>query len=99
MLYYFWKYLSVRFGLPGAGVLDYVTVRAIIAIIFSLVISVWFGNFFIDIAKLFENWSKKFIEMRINRRIFLRKRLFKEYNQFGHLIYILLLYVSKHLQI
>lgn len=51
MLYYFWKYLSVRFGLPGAGVLDYVTVRAIIAIIFSLVISVWFGNFFIDLMK------------------------------------------------
>ncbi len=51
MLYYFWKYLSVRFGLPGAGVLDYVTVRAIIAIIFSLVISVWFGNFFIDFMK------------------------------------------------
>lgn len=51
MLYYFWKYLSLRFGLPGAGVLDYVTVRAIIAIIFSLVISVWFGNFFIDFMK------------------------------------------------
>lgn len=51
MLYYLWKYLSVRFGLPGAGVLDYVTVRAIIAIIFSLVISVWFGNFFIDFMK------------------------------------------------
>ena len=51
MIYYFWKYLSVRFGLPGAGVLDYVTVRAIIAIIFSLVISVWFGNYFIDVMK------------------------------------------------
>ena len=51
MLYYLWKYLSVKFGLPGAGVLDYVTVRAIIAIIISLVISVWFGNFFIDFMK------------------------------------------------
>ena len=51
MLYYIWKYLSVRFSLPGAGVMEYVTVRAIIAIIASLVISVWFGNFFIDFMK------------------------------------------------
>ena len=51
MIYYLWKYLSLRFGLPGAGVMEYVTVRAIIAIIASLVISVWFGNFFIDFMK------------------------------------------------
>ena len=51
MLYYFWKYISVKYGLPGAGLLDYVTVRAIIAIILSLVISIWFGNFFIDFMK------------------------------------------------
>ena len=51
MLYYFWRYLSLRFNLPGAGVLEYVTVRAIIAIIVSLIISVWFGNFFIDLMK------------------------------------------------
>ena len=51
MLYYLWKYLSVKYSLPGGGVLDYVTVRAIIAIIISLVISVWFGNFFIDFMK------------------------------------------------
>ncbi|MBO4574889.1 MAG: phospho-N-acetylmuramoyl-pentapeptide-transferase [Bacteroidales bacterium] len=51
MLYYLWRFLSVRFGLPGAGVLEYVTVRAIIAIILSLVISIWFGNFFIDFMK------------------------------------------------
>ena len=51
MLYYIWKYLSLHYNLPGAGVLEYVTVRAIIAIIFSLVISVWLGNFFIDFMK------------------------------------------------
>ena len=51
MLYYLWRFLSVRLGLPGAGVLEYVTVRAIIAIILSLVISIWFGNFFIDFMK------------------------------------------------
>lgn len=51
MLYYLASYLRERFSLPGFGVLEYVTVRAIIAIIFSLVISVWFGNFFIDFMK------------------------------------------------
>lgn len=51
MLYYLWKYLSVRFGLPGAGVLDYVTVRAIVAIIISLVVSIWLGKVFIRFMK------------------------------------------------
>ena len=51
MLYYLATYLRERYNLPGFGVLEYVTVRAIIAIIVSLVISVWFGNFFIDFMK------------------------------------------------
>ncbi len=51
MLYYLANYLRETFDLPGFGVLEYVTVRSIIAIIFSLVISVWFGNFFIDFMK------------------------------------------------
>ncbi|MBO2522352.1 MAG: phospho-N-acetylmuramoyl-pentapeptide-transferase [Bacteroidetes bacterium] len=51
MLYYLATYLRERFNLPGFGILEYVTVRAIIAIIVSLVISVWFGNFFIDYMK------------------------------------------------
>ena len=51
MLYYIWKYLSLRFGLPGAGVLDYITVRAIIAIIVSLFFSIWFGKRFIAYMK------------------------------------------------
>lgn len=51
MLYYLANYLHKTFDLPGSGVFGYVTVRAIIAIIFSLVISVWLGNFFIDFMK------------------------------------------------
>ena len=47
MIYYFWKYLSLKFGLPGAGVLEYVTVRTIIAIILALFISIWFGKWYI----------------------------------------------------
>ena len=51
MFYYLLRFLDGRFDIPGAGVLQYVTVRAILAIILSLVISVWFGNFFIDYMK------------------------------------------------
>jgi len=51
MLYYLWNYLSETLDLPGAGVLNYVTVRAILAIIVSLVISIWFGKAFIKFMK------------------------------------------------
>lgn len=51
MLYYLWNYLSETLNLPGAGVLNYVTVRAILAIIASLVISIWFGKAFIKFMK------------------------------------------------
>lgn len=51
MLYYLVNYLNGRFNLPGFGVLEYVTVRAILAIIFSLFFSIWFGKRFIGYMK------------------------------------------------
>ena len=51
MLYYLVNYLNGRFSLPGFGVLEYVTVRAILAIIFSLFFSIWFGKRFIRYMK------------------------------------------------
>ena len=51
MLYYLVHYLNGRFSLPGFGVLEYVTVRAILAIIFSLFFSIWFGKRFIRFMK------------------------------------------------
>ena len=50
MLYYLFNYLDQR-DFPGAGVFNYVTVRAAVAVILSLVVAVWFGNWFIKMLK------------------------------------------------
>lgn len=44
MLYYLFKYLDETFALPGAGVFEYITFRAAMAIITSLIISLLFGK-------------------------------------------------------
>ena len=56
MLYYLFNYLQ-KLHFPGAGVFNYVTFRAAMAIILALIISVWFGNWFIKMLK-----RKKIIE-------------------------------------
>ena len=56
MLYYLFNYLQ-KLNFPGAGVFNYVTFRAAMAIILALIISVWFGNWFIKMLK-----RKKIIE-------------------------------------
>ena len=50
MLYYFFNYLQ-KCNFPGAGVFNYVTFRAAAAIILALVVSVWFGYWFIKMLK------------------------------------------------
>ena len=50
MLYYLFNYLD-RHDFPGAGVFNYVTFRAAVAVILSLVVAVWFGNWFIKMLK------------------------------------------------
>ncbi len=44
MLYYLFTYLQETFGLPGAGVFQYITFRAAMALIFSLIICLVFGK-------------------------------------------------------
>ena len=56
MLYYLFNYLQ-KCNFPGAGVFNYVTFRAAMAIILALIVSVWFGNYFINLLK-----RKKVIE-------------------------------------
>jgi len=56
MLYYLFNYLD-QHNFPGAGVFNYVTFRAAVAVILALVISVWFGNWFIKMLK-----RKKIVE-------------------------------------
>ena len=50
MLYYLFQYLH-QINFPGAGVFTYVTFRAAAAIIIALLVSVWFGNWFIKMLK------------------------------------------------
>ena len=46
MLYYIFRYLE-QFDIPGSGMWEYISFRAILALILSLVISIWFGEWFI----------------------------------------------------
>jgi phospho-N-acetylmuramoyl-pentapeptide-transferase len=50
MLYYLFNYLQ-KCNFPGAGVFNYITFRAAAAIILALVVSVWFGYWFIKMLK------------------------------------------------
>ena len=56
MLYYLFQYLN-QLDFPGAGMFTYVTFRAAMAIIMALIVSVWFGNWFIKMLK-----RKKIVE-------------------------------------
>ncbi len=50
MLYYLFNYLQ-KCNFPGAGVFNYVTFRAAMAVILALIVSVWFGSYFINLLK------------------------------------------------
>ena len=50
MLYYLFNYLD-QCDFPGAGMFNYVTFRAAVAVILALVVSVWLGNWFIKMLK------------------------------------------------
>lgn len=46
MLYYLFRFLE-RFGIPGAGMWSYISFRSLLAFIVALLISAWFGEYFI----------------------------------------------------
>lgn len=46
MLYYIFRFLD-QFGIPGSHLWGYISFRALLALILSLVISAWFGEYFI----------------------------------------------------
>ncbi len=50
MLYYLFRYLG-EFGIPGAHMWSYISFRSILALILSLIISIWFGERFIKYMK------------------------------------------------
>ncbi|UKK51219.1 phospho-N-acetylmuramoyl-pentapeptide-transferase [Prevotella sp. E13-17] len=50
MLYYIFRFLE-QYNIPGAHLWSYISFRALLALILSLVISAWFGEFFIKWMK------------------------------------------------
>ena len=50
MLYYIFRFLE-QYNIPGAHLWSYISFRALLAMILSLIISAWFGEFFIKWMK------------------------------------------------
>ena len=50
MLYYIFRFLE-QFDIPGAHMWHYISFRALLALILSLLISAWFGERFIKFMK------------------------------------------------
>ena len=50
MLYYLFRYLE-QYGIPGSHLWSYISFRALLALVLSLVISAWFGEYFIKWMK------------------------------------------------
>ena len=50
MLYHFFRFLD-QFGIPGSGMWTYISFRSLLALIFALAISAWFGGHFIRYMK------------------------------------------------
>ncbi|MBO5974569.1 MAG: phospho-N-acetylmuramoyl-pentapeptide-transferase [Paludibacteraceae bacterium] len=51
MLYYLFDFLDKTFDLPGSGLFQYVSFRAVLAALLGLLVSVWFGKYFIALLK------------------------------------------------
>lgn len=50
MLYYLFRYLE-QYGIPGSHLWSYISFRALLTLVLSLVISAWFGEYFIKWMK------------------------------------------------
>ena len=50
MLYYLFRYLG-EYGVSGAHLWSYISFRALLTLVLSLIISVWFGEYFIKWMK------------------------------------------------
>ena len=50
MLYYLYRFLE-QYGVPGSGMWSYISFRSLLALMLALVISAWFGEYFIKWMK------------------------------------------------
>ena len=56
MLYYVFRFLE-QYNIPGAHLWSYISFRSLLALIFALAVSAWFGEYFIKYMrrkKIFE---------------------------------------------
>ncbi|MBQ9568851.1 MAG: phospho-N-acetylmuramoyl-pentapeptide-transferase [Alloprevotella sp.] len=51
MLYYLFRFLGDNYGVPGSGMWTYISFRSLLALMLALVISAWFGEYFIKWMK------------------------------------------------
>lgn len=51
MLYYLFDFLDKTFDLPGSGLFHYISFRAVLAALLALIVSIWFGKYFIALLK------------------------------------------------
>lgn len=51
MLYYLFDFLDKTFDIPGSGLFRYISFRAVLAALLALVVSIWFGKYFIALLK------------------------------------------------
>lgn len=51
MLYYLFDFLDKTFDFPGSGLFHYISFRAVLAALLALVVSIWFGKYFIALLK------------------------------------------------
>ncbi len=51
MLYYLFDFLDKTFDIPGSGLFRYISFRAVLAALLGLLVSVWFGKYFIALLK------------------------------------------------
>ena len=68
MLYYLFTYLHETFDIPGAGVFQYISFRAAMAVIVSLLISMIFGG--------------KIIKILAKKQVYYKKKLLEKYSIF-----------------
>jgi len=58
MLYYLFNFLEQKYQIPGAGLFQYISFRAAFALIFSLIISIFFGKKVIKILTIYKIGEK-----------------------------------------
>lgn len=51
MLYYLFRFLGDNYGVPGSGMWTYISFRSLLALMLALIISAWFGEYFIKWMK------------------------------------------------